>query len=648
MRGALLFFIVLTAALAYAWTRTAEGFADTSASASTPVTAPATLLPAQVIEAGQERYNPLTQMINLANPVVALDAATETDFNRALATTGASTTYKLPDGPPARLTAAKSCEAIKSPDCSAFSDPAFAASCGISFDQKGTDSTGKPHMGGLYTEGADKETGRPTLGSAAAGKFATTAATCRVLAEKVACDAKQDFSSPNCAQCLTTGKFTRIDPATPKLEPVLRVQGAGSLSVGGRSYTLTAQQPTTVPLTGLKEGSQLSLSLTGDAAAAYVTGFLEGQTAAGPYRIDVASLIEQDTVTGYKPRQGGVQQVAGVQCAVLRPALGKGTMTLRGSLPFTFVSTTEADAAACDNGPFLTQAASANFLQSDPCYAGSAAGGPSLACLQQKFIQVGGSTSGKGYPTTADSISPSLRGNLTEVSNYLYDMSIRASTGRNAAGQQLSVEDWNAASLFMTGQPVLSPCGSGNGTLSRDCLIYLYQNKGAGTPVGATYTVPGRAGQTYCGPEGALNPAEAEGLARGMAAGSVAGAKALYDGAYRAAMDNSAARAAREGAIKDCFGAKLAAVPMAPTTEQPKCPSWVISNGGYKEPASGNITCFSGVGLKQAQDTCCGNPQCAGFSYNTEAGSGCYKRVDKSYTYYQNPPYQGYFKPTAQ
>jgi hypothetical protein len=133
-----------------------------------------------------------------------------------------------------------------------------------------------------------------------------------------------------------------------------------------------------------------------------------------------------------------------------------------------------------------------------------------------------------------------------------------------------------------------------------------------------------------------------------MAAGSVAGAKALYDGAYRTAMDNGAARAAREGAIKDCFGAQLAAVPMAAAAEQPKCASWVITNGGYKEPASGNIACFSGVGLKQAQDTCCANPQCAGFSYNTEAGGGCYKRVDRNMSYATNPPYQGYFKPATQ
>ena len=648
MRGALLFFIVLTAALAYALVTAipmkcsaAEGFDASGGS----------LLPAQVIEAGQSRYNPLTQMINLANPVVALNDATEQSFNRALATTGAvdATTYKLPDGPPARLVAAKSCEAVKTPDCAAFADPAFATSCGISFDTGGTDSAGKPHMGGLYTEGADKEAGQPTLGSAAPGKFATTAATCRVLSEKIACDTKQDFSSPNCAQCLTTGKFTRIDPATPRLEPVLKLVGAGTLTFAGRAYTLAATAPVTVPLTGLKEGSELVLALTGDAATAWLAGFLEGQTAAGPYRVDINSIIELDVETGYKPRQGGVggatQQVAGVQCVVLRPALGKGAMRLRGSLPFSFVSPTEADAAACDNGPFLTQAASARFLESDPCYSRGAAG-PSLACLQQKFVQIGGTAAGSGYPSTQEKANQLLQGRstLTAVSDYLYDMAVRASTGRNAAGAQLSVTDWNAASLFMTGTPVLSPCGAGAGTLSRDCLVYLYKNGGMGSSMGPTYTVPGQ--QQYCRDEGALNPATPDGLARGMATGSVAAAKALYDGAYRQANDNGAARSTREKAIKDCYGVSLRALPAAATAaNQPACPTWVITNGGYKEPAAGNVGCFSGVSVKQAQETCCANPRCAGFSYNSESGGGCYKVAGSPTTFYANPPYQGYFKP---
>lgn len=644
MRGALLFFIVLTAALAYALVTAipmkcsaAEGFDGPS------------LLPAQVIEAGQSRYNPLTQMINLANPVVDLNNATEQSFNRALATTGAvdATTYKLPDGPPARLVAAKSCETVKTSDCAAFADPAFAASCGISFDTAGTDSAGKPHMGGLYTEGADKEAGQPTLGSAAAGKFATTAATCRVLSEKIACDTKQDFASPNCAQCLTTGKFTRIDPATPRLEPVLRLQGVGTLTFAGRPYTLAATAPVTVPLTGLKEGSELLLALTGDAATAWIAGFLEGQTAAGPYRVDINSIIELDVETGYKPRQGSSQQVAGVQCVVLRPALGKGVARLRGSLPFSFVSPTEADAASCDNGPFLTQAASARFLESDPCYSKGGAG-PSLACLQQKFVQVGGTTAGSGYPSTQDKANQLLQGRstLTAVSDYLYDMAVRASTGRSQSGAQLSVTDWNAASLFMTGTPILSPCGSGAGTLSRDCLTYLYKNGGAGSSVGATYTVPGQ--QQYCRDEGALNPATPDGLARGMATGSVAAAKALYDGAYRQANDNGAPRAAREKAIKDCYGVSLRALPAAAAAtaaNQPACPTWVITNGGYKEPAAGNVGCFSGLSVKQAQDTCCANPRCAGFSYNSESGGGCYKVAGSPTTYYVNPPYQGYFKP---
>ena len=53
------------------------------------------------------------------------------------------------------------------------------------------------------------------------------------------------------------------------------------------------------------------------------------------------------------------------------------------------------------------------------------------------------------------------------------------------------------------------------------------------------------------------------------------------------------------------------------------CPSWNHTFGGYFEAcggAAGNVGTFSGLTRQQAQDACCANPACAGFSYEPDGG----------------------------
>eukprot|EP00456_Euglypha_rotunda_P009189 TRINITY_DN11977_c0_g1_i26.p1 TRINITY_DN11977_c0_g1~~TRINITY_DN11977_c0_g1_i26.p1 ORF type:complete len:424 (-),score=57.84 TRINITY_DN11977_c0_g1_i26:99-1370(-) len=75
------------------------------------------------------------------------------------------------------------------------------------------------------------------------------------------------------------------------------------------------------------------------------------------------------------------------------------------------------------------------------------------------------------------------------------------------------------------------------------------------------------------------------------------------------------------------------------------CPTWNITTGGYYEACGGgdgNIECFSGLTLTDAENQCCENPLCAGFSYG--GGSGCFKNnIDCGFV--NSATYSGYDKP---
>jgi len=86
---------------------------------------------------------------------------------------------------------------------------------------------------------------------------------------------------------------------------------------------------------------------------------------------------------------------------------------------------------------------------------------------------------------------------------------------------------------------------------------------------------------------------------------------------------------------------------MYDTTDQ--CNNWIIEQNGYNETCngpSGNILCFNDTTLDNANNTCCNDPLCAGFSYNpnVNGGSGCYKR-DMDCGFVSDPGYSGYTKP---
>jgi len=69
------------------------------------------------------------------------------------------------------------------------------------------------------------------------------------------------------------------------------------------------------------------------------------------------------------------------------------------------------------------------------------------------------------------------------------------------------------------------------------------------------------------------------------------------------------------------------ASPVHPPVLGGPCDVWNKTLGGYFEAcggSAGNIGHFSGLTLEQAQDACCENTKCAGFSYSAKGGLGNY------------------------
>ena len=110
------------------------------------------------------------------------------------------------------------------------------------------------------------------------------------------------------------------------------------------------------------------------------------------------------------------------------------------------------------------------------------------------FLSVGGTTSGTGYPNTADKarvLNVDDNGNnrsLADIGNFLYQKSVLAATGLED-GQSVPIVRWNSWSMFMTGRAITNPCQTTKPgeAVSIECQKYLYS-------------------QSKCVPQGTYNP----------------------------------------------------------------------------------------------------------------------------------------------
>jgi hypothetical protein len=579
------------------------------------------------VESSKQKFNQFANLINLTDPSMTIGPSTRGDIDIALQTVNvvptsgaysinsASNNNNIPNDVPSTYTLAAACEA-KNTDCSAFDDPTFAQNCGISFDPKGKSFTGKPHIGGKFISEADRaqqlpqiaqldaagqdglKALKPTLGTSKPGTFAITKDQCTVIKERVECEHKQTFSSPNCTECYTSQNFHRVGPETGRLPSTLNLFGNGIIEIDSTRFELRKGQVVLDPQSAYSinvpsdaEGNTFTINVSPNPSDTsgkppYILGYITGQTPRGTFNLDLMSLIDVDHVTSARPKLGGANIVNGFRAFIIIPGAGKKTMALGSMIPFSFLSLYDGDARTCDNGPVITQAASATFLESDPCFGRkNKPGNYTMACLQERWVELGGAAQGTGYPNTQDkanAIQIDSNGNPLDIDtivNNLYPQMVQANTGLNADGSYMTIPQWNTVSMWGLGIPINTPCdgaGQESGQVLGECLEYLYLNQGAQSHIGATYSLPttdsSLIGSTngsniYCQPGAPLDPSTSTGkqIIQTASQNGVAAVKSVYDSIHRMANDNTQDNSTRSTAINQCYGVTLDTMNAAPS-----------------------------------------------------------------------------------
>lgn len=580
----------------------------------------------QMIKDSIQKVNPLSTMINLTNPQLPLNSETSNTLEESTSHISATPSsrnfeldlkknYDVPEDIPQGLQLAKSCqEAPKS--CSAFDNSEFEMNCGMSFDKNGMNSEGNPHMGGLFVSFFDRKKQtlnaenvlaknespydpykvyQPTLGNAKPGTFALTKDQCVIVKEKVDCTEKQSFNSPNCTQCLTSGDFSRLDPDTPRIPFRLFLVGMGTVAILTNynelildENNLNEKTPIEVTIPSDYEGRNIIIYVgihSPKKSKKYVSGYIEGQTGRGPFKLDLNYIIDKDLQTNTKPRLNGTSRINGFRALSQVPGNKQEYMILSCIIPFSFISMYEYDAIYCDNGPFITKEASAVFLESNPCFnKKNKPGNYTLECLQSRWIAMGGTSEGTGYPSTqqkADAIQKDSNGNplnIDDIMDQLSEKMNKAITGVDSNGVDLSISEWNDLSMWGLGIPIESPCDGINkdsGPLSQRCLTYLYRNKGSTSRTGPTYTMPSKVSSmkegfidenwvnmeskanVYNYPGTSLDPKKQSGLDKVADIGGVNAVKQTYDSINRVANDNTLSNTERASEISQAYGVKL-------------------------------------------------------------------------------------------
>ncbi len=620
------------------------------------------------VEESKQKYNTLSSINNPTDPVLKENNDTISIALNSVIATPNSNGYSLKLSDDFRLLPSISdnfkkaalCEA-KPASCDAFDDQDFSNSCGISFDQNGTDSNGKRHMGGKFISRMDKtqqlkniqETtqsggdwktiAQPSIGTSKRGTFALTKDQCIIIKETIECQEKQSFTSPNCGQCYSSGQFYRIDPSSGKIPSTLYLFGSGIISINGdislQETSLNTDKGVQLNIPYNAEGMKMTISVKSDTTnsnvGTFLCGFIQGQTARGNFRLDIFHLFESDLISNTKPRIGGTNIYNGYTCLVMMPSVGQTSMNLTGIIPFSFYNITDEAVRNCDNGPIITNATSATFLESDPCFSKSnKPGSYSLECLQQRWLELGGTQKGSGYPSTqakADLLQKSSDGkgiDIDTIINTLYYKIKQAITGQNVDGSSIPLTTWNDLSMWATGTSISSPCDGPNknmGPLSKECLSYLYTNSGAGKSIGATYTLPPTqasmknvaSGNIYCQANTPLDPNTDSGYNFAKNLGGVDSVKQAYDTIHRTANDNTLTNEQRSDAIMKCYGISVDKIdtPSPSATSPSGCIYNTIQGGDH---GGGDYKQLYNGTLQECISACCSDSQCLAYSYTAD------------------------------
>ncbi len=466
------------------------------------------------------------------------------------------------------------CEDIKTVDCDAFDSNVFAKKCGICVDE-GIDSDLKPHVGGLYLTDISKKEAettaammksrhvnyKPTIGKCKPNRFATNKQQCLHLKKLVECEKKRNFDVEGCSMCVQDEKFFYVEPEAEAVKSGLFLKGAGLGSVtyanGKTSEQFDLSNGWAVN-DALNANDIITIRVMPDneGKTPFVAGFLSGKTfnsgAGGAFKQDIHRLIMTDKETGAKPASSGSLNVDGVPCKVMRPARGKSAMMLELYNPFYFIDPSdpifinEPEAAKCDIGPVIKTSTAAQRYDSGVCY--KKPNGPGKFtddCLQDLWISAGCTPEGKGYPnndTNRRALMYDQNGvarSLADLSDYLYNQSAIAYTGRNSGGSMLPIEEWDKISMYFLGKSRKTPCDveeKDTGPLPQTCLQYIWNEL------------------ALCDPEGTLYPKSEAAVSMAQKMGGVEKVKQFYKSLYEIANNNNLGDDERKNVIERCYG----------------------------------------------------------------------------------------------
>ncbi len=443
---------------------------------------------------------------------------------------------------------------------SVFDDQKFAKHCGVCING-GTLMDGSKFIGvkGLYISSSEKDTATetserngtsftiaaPSIGtcngaSSTAGldsqfTFAVNKNDYLTFANRAACKKNQTLTN-TCATCVQDGSYTytgdhrefttnlafflcgsgtvRINLGNEPIYFSGRSQVAASTTNASTKVQLQENSPIAITTT-LKEGALIQITveeITKGLTNLY--GVLKVPLGTGGYTIiNLDKILLQDDETGTKPRRGktyksiSISSTEAVESPILVPGVGKSKMLLFGNIPFVSPTDFPFEGIDCKGSLLQTKPESVARFGGDPCYkpAGQGPGTWSDACLQNRILSVGCTESGDLFknPSSLKSLS------LTQMIQRLQTVANSQYTDKTASKQ-------------CTGKDLSTPCDpyinwspEETGSISPQCLSFLYKNEGDGKPmIGPTYTGPintffsldSNGKKFFCQPKTSLDP----------------------------------------------------------------------------------------------------------------------------------------------
>jgi hypothetical protein len=480
-------------------------------------------------------------------------------------------------------------------------------------------------------------------GSPASPAFAVNQETLDLYTKRMDCMKTKEISeSNNCGLCYENDTFSFVPQRVQKNTISLVLMGTGkcAITVKGinvkNNVILSNKDPISIPLilnqdvwtfdtttrrwkmekrvSPASESDPFVVEVVQDPGQPdeipIVYGYLSSQNPnGGRFAMPLNLILTRDGVSNSAPnRTGGFHTFPenGVEVAKIRPGGESGReMRLTGEIPFTFVQSSEFSSIDCPSAPYQTKANSVTrFATDQPCYAkGSKPGAYNEACLRERILDVGCTNAGDLYKNPKVLNFTDQAGNLSDKEGIPNSLSKIYSILRDIASNDLIDPE---KTRLCSGRKISSPCDYFrarpslkmerilNGTDKanaqavpnvKQCLSYLYQNKGAedlGESAATFTSLPNYRNDTsqrrniYCLPEGELNPERNTESLMELARmydmgfkGSVGidGVKKYLTSMLEMAVDqsrNANTDVERKAAIRKCFGTNFNPLPNPP------------------------------------------------------------------------------------